>query len=255
MRNLWQNNGIRKKSTKRFCSTACQNEWQKTRVGRLNPKYTRVSVKCKNCGKEFDVKRYKFESRDNLYCSVECKREYYAKVITQTEEWKNDARKRTLNMLNKGVFTKINTKPQIIANKILDELNIKYENEKIVDFYSFDNYIVKGNLLIEIMGDYWHSNPMKFNKNNINKTQKNIIGKDTAKHNFIKNKYDKEILYLWENDLYENPLLCSLLIQRFINNKGKLKNYNSFNYHLTNKNKLYINRNRLLSYIENKNTY
>lgn len=39
-------------------------------------------------------------------------------------------------------------------------MNIKYINEKTFKYYSVDNYLVDYNLIIEIMGDYFHANPI-----------------------------------------------------------------------------------------------
>ena len=48
---------VSKKSTQRFCSIECQHEWQKTRIGPLNKKFTRQAINCEYCGKEFFIKR------------------------------------------------------------------------------------------------------------------------------------------------------------------------------------------------------
>ena len=94
--------------------------------------------------------------------------------------------------------------------------------------YSIDNYLAEYHLVIEVMGDYWHGNPLKFDK--LNDLQiKNTI-RDKSKNTFIKRYYGINILYLWENDILENPDLCVLLIKSYISNNGALENYHSFNY-------------------------
>lgn len=72
----------------------------------------------------------------------------------------------------------------------------------------------------------------------------------------VKNKYNIEILYLWEDDLYKNEELCKKLIQLYIRNKGILLNYNSFNYHLNEDNTMSINSEIIIPYQNRKvNTY
>ena len=78
------------------------------------------------------------------------------------------------------------------------------------------------------MGDYWHANPIKFNK--LNDLQRKNIGRDRAKNTFIDKYYSIKILYLWEKDILERPDLCASLIKLYIDNKGVLDNYHSFNY-------------------------
>ena len=64
--------------------------------------------------------------------------------------------------------------------------------------------------------------------------QYNRIGRDKAKHSYIKNQYGIDILYLWESDIISNADLCAKLIQYYIENNGNIENYNSFNYNVKN---------------------
>lgn len=221
-----------KKSKQRFCSNPCQNVWQRTRVGELNPKFESVLKPCEYCGEMHYVKPYQLASDRHLFCSYKCRQAWYAETWSQSEEWREKSRERALKMLQDGTFS-TNTKPQIITNQLLDNLNIKYENEYDCKYYSIDNYIVDYDLMIEVMGDYWHSNPMSYDDiDQLNKVQKGRIPKDKAKNTYIKNQYNINILYLWETDLYTQPKLCEHLIEKYINNGGELENYNSFNYHI-----------------------
>ena len=126
----------------------------------------------------------------------------------------------------------IETKPQIAIDNLLDSMGISYEPEYDCKYYLVDHYLNKYNLMIEVQGDFWHCSPLL--KSNNSKTQgisKNLT-KDKRKHTYIKNNYNIEILYLWESDINENIKLCEKLIQAYIENKGVLDNYHSFNYYL-----------------------
>jgi hypothetical protein len=75
--------------------------------------------------------------------------------------------------------------------------------------------------------------------------QKNRVGKDKAKHNYVLNNYKIELLYLWEHDLIDNPELCKQLIQLYIDNNGLLGDYHSFNYHIVD-NSIELNESKLV---------
>lgn len=233
---------VNKSSTQRFCSIDCQHEWQKTQTGELNKKYNRVKVKCDYCNKEFVIKKYKKDK--NHFCSKDCKLKWFATVWSQNDEWKEKSRIRAVKLLKFNIAT-TETKPQILLNNLLNEMNINFENEKDFKYYSIDNYI-NDNLMIEVMGDYWHCNPIKFNQININHQLK-AISRDKAKHTYIKNYYNSEILYLWEYDIINNINLCKSLITEYCNNNGVLSNYHSFNYHIENS-KLILNKNIIYPY-------
>ena len=141
----------------------------------------------------------------------------------------------------------VNSKPQMILNNLLDTMNIAYEREYPLKYYSIDNYLKENNLMIEVQGDYWHSNPLKYNKS-LNEIQARGIKKDKAKHTYVKKYFNIEILYLWENDIIKNLDICKQLIQLYINSNGNLSNYHSFNYYLDAANKLCLKDDIIIPY-------
>ena len=225
-----------KKSQQRFCNTSCYDKWQTTRVGKLNSNYHRVEYSCDWCNKLFMARRYKIKNQANIFCSIKCRQNWFAKKYSQEESSKELWRNICLESLNKGKFSTTNSKPQQIVDKLLQENNISFEREYITKYYSIDNYLTKSNLMTEVMGDYWHCNPNKYNRNsdNLNHIHKTTIRKDKAKNTYIKRYYNIEILYLWEYDIINNPELCTKLILEYINKNGVLNNYHSFNFLLEN---------------------
>ena len=137
---------------------------------------------------------------------------------------------RKIIALNAMKKSQILSKPQEIVNNILDELNITQEREKIFDYYAVDSFLCDYNLIIEVNGDYWHYSPLLSEGRKKSKFGTRDVGRDKAKHTYIKNKYNIEILYLWETDIIKNPNLCKKLILEYVNNNGLLNNYHSFNY-------------------------
>lgn len=236
---------VSKLSTQRFCSDECQIKWQTTRIREFNPRFTSILIPCTYCGKEHYVKPYKFEQQDNFFCSKTCRQAWYAEVYSQREVWKEAARQRMLQQLKNNAFG-TETIPQKIVNNILNEIGVNYVREQVFEFYSVDNYLLDFNLIIEVQGDYWHTNPLKF-MSNLTEIQYNRIGKDKSKHSYFKNQYNIEILYLWETDILKNKELCAELIKEYINSNGVLHNYHSFNYYIDN-NKLLLNNDIVIPY-------
>lgn len=218
-----------KKSEQKFCSHECQNKWQTTITGELHHAFKQELTTCTYCGKSFYVQQYKLNSGHKLFCSADCRRNWFSEIYSQSEEVKEFHRKKILKNFKEGKHSKLDTKPQITVNNILNKNNIEYEREYDLTYYSLDNFLVDSGLMIEVMGDYWHCHPIKF-KDLKSDSQKETIRKDKAKHTYIKKFYDVEVLYLWETDIINNEELCEKLILEYIEKNGVLQNYHSFNY-------------------------
>ncbi len=224
-----------KNSTQRFCSLDCQIEWQRLypKTGEDHPCFTSEIITCDWCGKEYYESQCIINSdRNNFFCSIKCRQEWFANIYSQTEEFKNASRERTVEMLSNGVFKHTETKPQIILNNILNDLYIEFINEYNCKYVSMDNYLLEYNLMIECMGTFWHCDNRFYNEINY-VMQKQSIKQDKSKNSYIKSQYGINILYLWEHDIINNPTLCKQLILTYINNRGVLENYHSFNYVIT----------------------
>lgn len=191
---------------------------------------------CDWCNKKIYVKQYKLNKDSNLFCSTKCRQEWFAKVYSQDEDSKNMWRNTILNTLSNNKISTTNSKPQQIIDEILKNNNILYEREYSIKYYCIDNYLFEHKLMIEVMGDFWHCNPIKYDRksDDLYKIQKDNIRRDNAKHTYVKKYYDIEILYLWENDIINNIDVCEKLIKEYINKNGILNNYHSFNFILEN---------------------
>lgn len=201
-----------------YCSIECYYKFIR------DNSYTKVARKCKCCGKKFFPDHHKRQ-----FCSKQCWYEWYSKY-KQTDEQKQLQANVVLNLMNTGRTKKAFTKPHIVIDDLLDSMNIAHADEYNIEYYSIDIYLPNSNLMIEIMGDFWHTNPVSKFKEPKNDVQKNRIPKDKAKHTYVKNQYGIEILYLWESDIYNYLDVCRELILLYINNNGVLDDYNSLNY-------------------------
>ncbi|WP_182004734.1 hypothetical protein [Priestia aryabhattai] len=206
-----------------------------------------INCRCDWCKKTFSRSVKSIVNKDNHFCSNGCRREWYSKYWSKQENWKLESQIRAVKILSdKKVGT--DTLPQKIANKILDSLTMSYINEYNCKFVSIDNYLDEHDLMIEVMGTYWHTDPRLF-KEIISKAQFERVKHDKRKRAIIKNNYSIDILYLWEKDLTDNELLCQLLIEEYVRNKGILKDYHSFNYSVTD-DILYLNKKTISPYFD-----
>lgn len=224
---------------RRFCSNKCVGEYFS---GENSPLYKeRLLINCDWCGHPFEELESDYNLSKNHFCSKECSQEYHVKVFSQTDEWKEFMRKEMVNRLSEGVFSHTNTTPQLIINNLLDSMDIKYENEYNCKHYSIDNYLIDYNLMIEIMGTFWHCDSRKYDTINY-LNQVKTIRNDKSKKTYICNNHNINILYLWEYDINSNLELCKKLILKYINNKGVLDNYHSFNYKINNNNLYFLDQ-------------
>ncbi|WP_039230751.1 hypothetical protein [Clostridium haemolyticum] len=223
-----------------FCNRKCKNNYLQK---------DNIQCTCDWCKKVIIKTKSAFESRmrKHHFCSVNCSQKFFKNITVKTDKWKTMLKKNAINNLQKGAY-KTNSSIQIKINNILEELSENYINEYPIGYYALDNYLLKHNLLIEVMGTYWHCDNRYYN--NIKyKMQRKRIANDKTKHNYIVNNHGIEILYLWESDINNNLALCKQLIKHYINNKGRIINYHSFNYHLDNNN-LILNKNLIRPYME-----
>lgn len=260
---------VYKISKNSYCSLECywKDKTNKTEHGEDSQFYNRITTNCTNCGKEIKVIPYNYNKTNSFgdnhnFCCQECYWEYRKKYYIGEKstmlnyQYTEDQLEKIRNNLlkNSRSSKRFDSNIQLSINNILDNSKIKYEREKIFTYYAVDNYLTDYNLIIEVMGDYWHSNPLRYNENKykLNKKQFVWIKKDKQKHSYIKNHENINILYLWETDINKNIELCEKLILEYIKNKGILLNYNSFNYHLESNKNLILNNNIILSYQEQK---
>lgn len=248
---------VNKSSKQRFCSMECQSEWQsKVLIGENAnnfdsnlPMHERV-VKCDWCNEDTIVKSpFKYKAIQNgarHFCSKECKQEWFAKDWSQQEEWKIESRERAVRTLSKQEKTM--TSPQVVVNNLLDQMCVDYVNEYNCKYVSIDSYLIDYNLMIEVMGTYWHTDHRFYDEINY-QMQVDRIKNDKIKNKYIKNNHAIDILYLWEFDC-NNVELIRQLINLYIKNKGVLENYHSFNYFINEDGVITLNNQFKTPYME-----
>lgn len=215
--------------------------------GKDSPFYKQIEIQCTNCGNLYSVIPYDYNKINRFgdnhnFCCQQCYWEYRSKYyvddkhhmfgVSQSEEQKHRQSELVAQMIANGVMPQTMTKPHRKINDLLESHKICFENEHLEKYHSIDVYLPEYHLMIEIMGNYWHAHPLKYNINQLTNQQRKSIKQDKSKHTYVKKYENIEILYLWEKDINENIDLCWMLIQKYIENNGVLNNYHSFNYHL-----------------------
>ena len=95
------------------------------------------------------------------------------------------------------------TWPEKEFQKMLKELKVKFETQKIVGTKIFDFYIPHLNLLVEVDGDYFHANPDTLKTEKINGMQAKNVRNDKFK-DALATTLGYSIERIWENDLKNN---------------------------------------------------
>jgi endogenous inhibitor of DNA gyrase (YacG/DUF329 family) len=248
-----------------FCSRYCYATFRSENLfGDKMYNYQDIKTKCTVCDKEYKTYKWGKENNKDKFCSQECyykfRSMYYVGEkhpqfgVAKTPEQIEHMRIVTANRIANGEFPQTNTSIQIKIKEIVDELSMNFEEEIPFKYYVLDFYNKENCLGIEVMGDYWHANPIKYKDyDSLHDIQKKDVIRDKSKNTYLKKYHNVNILYLWEKDINDNPELCKKLIIDYVKNNGILKDYNSYNYILS-INNLKLNKNIILPYFMRANT-
>ena len=99
-----------------------------------------------------------------------------------------------------------NSSLEIRVRKLLTDNNIAYIPQYWICQKSYDFYIKNTNIVIEVNGDYWHANPIKYMYNDIipyrggSCTANHIWNRDLSKK-MLAESYGYNVVYVWEYDM------------------------------------------------------
>ncbi len=155
--------------------------------------------------------------------------EYRKKLIDimSTPKNRERSRRKILELFEAGNFPSVqNTKPE---RQIKEEL-IRREYKEGIDFihqFKFMNKFMcdfcfpNQKVIVEINGDYWHANPVKYAGKELHPRQRKALGSDKAKEAYI-TKVDNHTwnyIVIWEMDIKKDVTKCVDRIEEVLRKK------------------------------------
>lgn len=192
----------------KYCSEECR---QLSRPKKINKK-------CIMCGKDYFVSNNR--KNTSICCSRSCLYKWTSEVYTKNPDVKNRLQKQ-------GATSQLNQKssltlPEIIVFKYLVSNKIDFLFQYVVgDTLIVDFFLLEYNCCLEVYGDYWHSNPLKYgkDKNPLNDIQIKIKQKDIRRYKVLTNNYGFYFYSLWEHDIKNNLELSMDKFFKYIDSK------------------------------------
>jgi len=114
-------------------------------------------------------------------------------------------------LIKRNRYSEIDTIPEKNLEKILIDLKIPFLKKINVGYYNCDFII--NDLIIEVQGDYWHANPLIYEKHD--KIQNKNVKRDIRKYKFLVSS-GYRVIYLWEYDLKNNINSCKEFISNIL---------------------------------------
>ena len=141
------------------------------------------------------------------------------RVEKQTASIKKYWSKLTDEQKNKLYSYNGTSKLETAISSVLNDLCISYTTQFPLCGKLFDFRITNTNLLIEVNGDYWHCNPLKFKQDEYvkfpggNKKVSDIWNKDLIKRNkAIESGYN--VIYIWEKEIKDSVDIKKLVMEK-----------------------------------------
>jgi hypothetical protein len=176
----------------KYCSNKCRAEVRKKRVNLI----------CVICGKSYW--EHLAYSKKSVCCSDECRYKWlsiYSNKPENLERFRKQGAKSCLNQ--KRAYTL----PEKMVLEYLIKNNVEFEPQyPIGEILVVDFFLPEYNCILEVYGDYWHVNPLKYGegKRPINKMQLRNKQKDIRRYKVLTKKYNYNFYSLWENDIKNN---------------------------------------------------
>lgn len=145
--------------------------------------------------------------------------------VLQRDDVKRKCKISIYNNQANGQVLKSKSKIHLKAIEIIETFNVEYIDEKVIsdgkEIYFYDICIPEKRKIIEVNGDFWHANPLKYKPDDMmpfpgdkNLTARDVWNKDLLKKQLAE-KYNYDILYIWEYEFNNIDLVISK-IKNFI---------------------------------------
>ncbi len=184
----------------KFCSMDCHNQTQKEE---------KAILYCKVCQVEFIIssgylnpnRLAKSRGKRGLYCSQKCCRsdpDYAISHAKACHKWRSSG----INKLEASCYEFLSTLPYV------------FEKQRLMfGKFCVDAYFPDSNLVVQIDGDYWHGNQIRFPT--LTDRQIRQQSKDRSVDAYL-TKAGCKVIRLWESDIRNRPDWCINQIRTFI---------------------------------------
>jgi len=132
----------------------------------------------------FERKTFNSTETKKCFCSPKCRKPFLGKK--HSEKSIEKIREASIKQKKRGLITE-DTKPERMVENYLLFNNILYVKQFKYKYGIADFWLPEDNIIIEVLGNYWHSLPEK-------------IEKDKKKISYLKNK-GFDVIVMWESDI------------------------------------------------------
>ena len=126
-------------------------------------------------------------------------REYWSK-----EENREKQRKKRIKYLKDYQYNN-KTILESRFGELLESIGVDFIFQYTICGFNFDYYLPKYDLVIEVDGDFYHCNPIKYPNGPIYETQKTTIKNDDKKNKICESSNGVTLLRFWETDINDKP--------------------------------------------------
>jgi very-short-patch-repair endonuclease len=126
-------------------------------------------------------------------------REYWSK-----EENREKQRKKRIKYLKDYQYNN-KTILESRFGDLLESIGVDFIFQYTICGFNFDYYLPKYDLVIEVDGDFYHCNPIKYPNGPIYETQKTTIKNDDKKNKICESSNGVTLLRFWETDINDKP--------------------------------------------------
>ena len=88
---------------------------------------------------------------------------------------------------------------------LLESIGVDFTFQHTICGFNFDYYLPKYDLVIEVDGDFYHCNPIKYPNGPIYETQRNTVKNDNKKNKICESSEGLTLLRFWETDINNKP--------------------------------------------------
>lgn len=224
---------IEKRNISQSSIKISQNKYKKTCMDKYGVDNVSKSEKIKSKKAKTFLKNY---GVDNIFKDSEFKKwileNNFAWNTPSTEENEERVKKQTISIKkywhkltdeqkNKIMHYNGTSNLETIISESLNYLSIGYTTQYPMKGRLFDFKVNNTNILIEVNGDYWHCNPLKYKIDEIVKFPgkeikvSKIWEKDDKKRK-IAEENGYKVVYIWENEIKESKDINQLVLQKLL---------------------------------------